>query len=93
MVLCARACVFGSKFSLFLCRICKVEKIKYIFSPRNSMIFQVFFLSQDNNQSVEVLETEEIDFGEIIQRLQMGESIFIKRKNVKPYDSPNRIKE
>jgi hypothetical protein len=57
------------------------------------MIFQVFFLSQDNNQSVEVLETEEIDFGEIIQRLQMGESIFIKRKNVKPYDSPNRIKE
>jgi len=45
------------------------------------LMFQIFFLSQDQNQSVEVVETEEIDFGEVIQRLKMGESVFIKYKN------------
>lgn len=46
-------------------------------------LFQIFFLSQDQNQSVEVVESEEIDFGEIIQRLKMGEFVFIKNKNQK----------
>ena len=45
------------------------------------LLFQIFFLAQDQSQSVEVVETEEIDFGEIIQRLKVGESVFIKYKN------------
>ena len=52
-----------------------------LFSLGNSMFFQIFFLSHDQSQNVEVVETGEIDFGEIIQRLQMGESVFIKNKN------------
>jgi len=51
------------------------------FSSDNPFLFQIFFLSQDQSQSVEVVETEEIDFGEIIQRLKVGESVFIKYKN------------
>jgi hypothetical protein len=50
-------------------------------------LFQIFFLSQDQNQSVEVLETEEIDFKEITERLNMGESVFIKNKNQKSLES------
>jgi hypothetical protein len=44
-------------------------------------LFQVFFLTQDESQNVEVLETDEIDFGEVLQRLKMGENVFIKYKN------------
>lgn len=44
-------------------------------------LFQIFFLSPDQNQNVEILETGEIDFEEIIERLNAGESVFIKNKN------------
>lgn len=54
-------------------------------------LFQIFFLSQDQNQSVEVVETEQIDFGEITQRLKMGESVFIKYKNPEILESRSRI--
>lgn len=47
----------------------------------NRFMFQVFFLTQNQSQDVEVVETEEIDFGEITQRLKLGESVFIKHKN------------
>ena len=50
------------------------------FSPDNPFLFQVFFLAQNQSQDVEVVETEEIDFGEITQRLKLGESVFIKHK-------------
>jgi hypothetical protein len=50
-------------------------------------MFQIFFLSQDQNQSVEVVETEEIDFWELIGRLNVGESVFIKNKNLKTFES------
>ena len=50
-------------------------------SSDNPLLFQIFFLAQDQSQSVEVVETEEIDFGDIIQRLKVGESVFIKYKN------------
>ena len=53
-------------------------------------LFQIFFLSQDQNQSVKVVETEKIDFGEIIQRLKMGESVFIKYKNSEILESRAR---
>ena len=46
-----------------------------------SVLFQVFFLGYDQSQSVDLVETHEIDFGEIIRRLRMEESVFIKNKN------------
>ena len=58
--------------------------------PEDSVIFQVFFLNQDENKSVEVLETNVIDFEEIVHRLNNGESIFIKHKNqeiLEPYSN------
>ena len=54
-------------------------------------LFQIFFLSQDQNQSVEVVETGEIDFGEIIERLKMGESVFIKNKNSEILESRSKM--
>jgi len=50
-------------------------------SSDDPFMFQIFFLAHDQSQSVEVVETDEIDFGEIIQRLRIGESVFIKHKN------------
>jgi hypothetical protein len=53
------------------------------------LMFQIFFLSQDQNQSVEVVETEEIDFWELIGRLNVGESVFIK--NLEKFESPLKM--
>ena len=66
------------------------------FPSGNSMLFQVFFLTHDQSQNVEVVETNEIDCGEIIQRLKMGEDVFIKYKNFKtlePNPKTNKDKE
>jgi hypothetical protein len=54
-------------------------------------LFQIFFLSQDQDQSVEVVETGEIDFGEIVERLKVGESVFIKNKNPEILKSRSRM--
>jgi hypothetical protein len=59
-------------------------------------LFQIFFLSHDQDQSVEVVETGEIDFGEIIERLKVGESVFINNKNpeiLKSHSKMNKEKE
>jgi hypothetical protein len=52
-----------------------------------SLMFQVFFLSQDKNQSVEIVETNKLDYGEITYRLKSGESVFIKNKNQETLES------
>jgi hypothetical protein len=60
------------------------------------LLFQIFFLSQDGSQSVEVLETGKIDLEEILQRLKMGESVFIKYKSqeiIKPFSGINNEEE
>ncbi len=62
-------------------------------SSDKPFIFQIFFLAQDQSQDVEVLETEEIDFGEINQRLKLGESVFIKYKNPEIVESYSRENE
>ena len=49
--------------------------------PDDPLLFQIFFLAQNQNQSVEVVETDKLDFGAIIQRLKSGESVFIKYAN------------
>ena len=46
-------------------------------------LFQLFFLRDNEDQSVEVEEVEEIDFREVKKHLENGESVFItlKRKD------------
>ena len=63
------------------------------FPSKESMLFQVFFLVHDQNQSVEVVETDKIDFREIIQRLHQGESVFIKYKNTETLGSSLKRKK
>jgi len=51
-------------------------------TSQKSEVFQLFFLEDDESLDVEVVETKEIDFREVIERLMRGESIFITRKNL-----------
>ncbi|GEM_PF-5372600 len=47
-------------------------------------VFQLIFMSNDEEQSVEVKEVDEIDFVEVKMRVEKGDSIFItKRENEK----------
>ncbi|NIV44668.1 hypothetical protein GWN49_07335 [Candidatus Bathyarchaeota archaeon] len=43
--------------------------------------FQIFFLRDDDEQSVEVQEVEEIDYEKVKERVAQGESVFITRKS------------
>ena len=56
-------------------------------------LFQLFFLKDDEDQTVEVEELKEIDFQEVDKRLEKGESVFItakhKQKATKKDPSPN----
>ncbi|MFH0897864.1 MAG: hypothetical protein V1850_07475 [Candidatus Bathyarchaeota archaeon] len=42
--------------------------------------FQIFFLLEDEDQSVEVVDADEIDFERVAQHLRFGGSIFIAPK-------------
>ena len=42
-------------------------------------VFQLFFMRNDNYQSVKVVETQKIDVEELIECLNRGESVFIKK--------------
>ena len=43
-------------------------------------LFQLFFLRNNENQSVEVEEVKEIDFRKVKEYLEQGESVFITIK-------------
>jgi len=43
-------------------------------------LFQLFFLKDDEDQSIEVEEVEEINFRKIKTHLERGESVFITSK-------------
>jgi len=47
---------------------------------QRKLLFQLVFLNEDENQSVEVEEVEEIDFVELKKRLDEGKSVFITTK-------------
>lgn len=49
-------------------------------SSRKSKFYQVLFLMNDADQSVEVLEIPEIEFEEVIGCLKQGDSVFITCK-------------
>jgi len=44
------------------------------------LLFLLFFLKNDEAQSVEVKDVEEVDFAEVEKRLKRGESMFISGK-------------
>ena len=52
--------------------------------------FQLIFLKDDEDQSVEVVEVEKIDFTEVEKHLDQGESVFITNKQKKK-SKPNLI--
>ena len=55
-------------------------KINPIKSNEQNLAFQLFFLLNNENQDIEVVEVKEIDFTEVKKRLEKGESVFITRK-------------
>ena len=55
-------------------------KINPIKSNEQNLVFQLFFLINNENQHIEVVEAKEIDFTEVKKRLEKGESVFIARK-------------
>ena len=55
-------------------------KINPIKSNEQNPAFQLFFLLNNENQDIEVVEVEKIDFTEVKKRLEKGESVFITRK-------------
>jgi hypothetical protein len=52
--------------------------------------FQLIFLKDDEDQSVEVVEVEKIVFTEVEKHLEQGESVFITHKHKKKL-KPNLI--
>jgi hypothetical protein len=42
--------------------------------------FQMFFLKNDQNEAIEVIEGNKIDFEEVKKRLERGEAVFITTK-------------
>ena len=67
------------------------DQVKSCPVPSENPLLQIFFLTQDESQGVEILETYEIDFGEILQHLKMGETVFIKNKNQRIFESHHRM--
>jgi hypothetical protein len=55
-------------------------KTNPVASNRENSAFQLFFLPKNKKQDIEVIEVDEIDFIEVKNRLEKGESIFITRK-------------
>jgi hypothetical protein len=49
-------------------------------------VFQLIFLSEDENQGVEVKEVDEIDFTEVKMRVENGDSVFITRRENEKID-------
>lgn len=50
-------------------------------------LFQLFFLKDDEDQSVEIEEVEKIDFAEVKKHVERGESVFITRKREEKLDA------
>ena len=58
---------------------------KVIENEKKQAPFQMFFLKNDENQSVESIEVNEIDFEEVKKHLENGESVlFSKKEKRKP---------
>lgn len=60
-------------------RMAKVVTKTFTFEDERPL-FQVLFLKDDENSSVEVEETNELDFRKVKDHLENGEAVFITRK-------------
>jgi len=54
---------------------------------KEKLLFQLFFLKNDDNLSVEVEEVEEIDLTEVKKHIELGESVFILRKRKQEFNT------
>ncbi|MEM2911842.1 MAG: hypothetical protein QXM52_04805 [Candidatus Bathyarchaeia archaeon] len=57
-------------------------------APSKNKIFQILFLLQDDDR-VEVIETEKIDIELLMDRLEKGQSVFITPKLQRKFIPPN----
>jgi len=60
---------------------------KNVYENGEKPLFQMFYLKDDEDQSVEVEEVEEIDFSEVKKHVKEGESVFITRKRKQKLNS------
>ena len=74
-------------------KVTEERAIQYPLPSKNSKLFQLFFLAHDQNQSIEVVEVEEVDFEEVSQRLKQGESVFITYKPTETHKQRLKTKE
>ena len=51
------------------------------------LLFQLFFLKNDDDMSVEVEEVEEIDFKAVKRHIEQGESVFITRRRKQEFNT------
>jgi hypothetical protein len=56
-------------------------------APSKNKIFQILFLLQDDDR-VEVIETEKIDINLLMDRLEQGQSVFITPKSQRKITHP-----
>ena len=56
-------------------------------TKEEKLLFQLFFLKNDEHQGIEVVEVEKIDFTEVKKHIELGESVFITRKRKKKLDA------
>ena len=59
---------------------------KVIENKKKQAPFQMFFLRNDENQSVESIEVNEIDFEEVKKHLEKGESVLLSKKEKRKPD-------
>ena len=56
-------------------------------------LFQIVFLGDDIEQSVEVKEVDEVDFAEVKLRLESGESVFMTKRECEKVETGDVEKE
>jgi hypothetical protein len=76
---------YTSRLELRVCEGLVSRKVTKVYEEEP--LFQLFFLNDDEDQSVEVEEVEEIDFTEVKKHIERGESVFITRKRGEKLDA------
>jgi len=62
-------------------------------NKKNTKLYQVLFLKNDGDQSVEVEEVEQIDFVKIKEHLERGDSVFITNRRTQKIKIPKPKKK
>jgi hypothetical protein len=75
----------ASKLELRACEKLLSKEVTKVYEKE--ALFQLFFLKNNEEQSVEVEEVEEIDFAEVKKHIERGESVFITHKRREKMDA------